>query len=97
MFLFVDEEYIRVHKISRESLLSKKLYGRALAGFIRESALGALTNRALVMACMLIYMFQRLFVMRLNEWFLDLKSYIFPCMNILILGKQHVLIVWIEQ
>ena len=66
MFLFVDEEYIRVHKISRE-FLSKKFYGRALAGFIRESALGALTNRALVKACMLIYMFQRLFVMEVKE------------------------------
>jgi hypothetical protein len=33
-----------LHRISRESLLSEKLFGRALAGFSRESALRALPN-----------------------------------------------------
>jgi hypothetical protein len=33
-----------LHRISRESLLSEKLFGRALAGFSREPALGALPN-----------------------------------------------------
>jgi len=32
------------HRISRESLISKKLFGRALAGFSRELALEALRN-----------------------------------------------------
>ena len=36
-----------LHRISRESLLSKKLFGRAPAGFIKESALGALPNAPL--------------------------------------------------
>jgi hypothetical protein len=35
-----------LHRISRESFLSEKLFGRALARFNRESALGALPNRA---------------------------------------------------
>jgi hypothetical protein len=33
-----------LHKISKESLLSGKMFGRALTGFSRESALGALPN-----------------------------------------------------
>ena len=37
-----------LHRISRESLLSKKLFGRAPAGFSKESALGALPNAAYV-------------------------------------------------
>jgi len=37
-----------LHGINRESLLSEKLFGRAPAGFSRESALGALPNGALV-------------------------------------------------
>ena len=36
-----------LHGISRESLFSEKLFGRAPAGFSRESALGALPNGAI--------------------------------------------------
>ena len=34
-----------LHEISRESLLLKKLFGRAPAGFSTESALGGLPNK----------------------------------------------------
>ena len=37
-----------LYEISRESLLSEKLFGRAPAGFSRESVLGALPNGALL-------------------------------------------------
>jgi hypothetical protein len=36
-----------LYKISRESLLYEKLFGKAPAGFSRESALGALPNAPL--------------------------------------------------
>jgi hypothetical protein len=38
------------HRISRESLLFEKLFGKALAGFSRESALEALPNAPLVLS-----------------------------------------------
>jgi hypothetical protein len=44
---FSSQPLSSFHRISRESLLSEKLFGRAPAGFSKESALGALPNAPL--------------------------------------------------